>query len=236
MLSIIIPTLNESEGILGTIRMVHERASGLNDYEVFVIDAGSTDDTTAKLQQAGIRFEQKAEFKGLKYKSLNYGTSRVQGQIFLFLDADCEVPPFFDQLIFDAVRKPQVVGGAFEYRSANRTRVYRLIELINRTRYRLDGYYFGDQGLFCTRKAFESAGGYPDEPLMESAHICRSLRKLGKLALIRQPIITSARRFERGGPWRVFFHDTIIWLRFLVGLDVKKYASGYWGENESEGM
>ncbi|MEQ9288901.1 MAG: glycosyltransferase [Cyclobacteriaceae bacterium] len=234
MLSIVIPTLNESSRILDTIRLIREHACDSSRYEIVVIDAGSTDGTVALLEQANVRHEVKPAFKGLKYKSLNYGVSLTVGDTLLFLDADCAVPRFFDQLIVDALKRTRAVGGAFEFRSENRSFAFKLIEIINRVRYRLDGHYFGDQGLFCTKEAFEGAGGYPGEPLMEAAHFCRALRKLGKLHLIKQSLTTSSRRFEQGGPAKVFFKDTIIWLRFLAGLDVKKYAPGYWGENEKD--
>lgn len=234
MLSIVIPTLNESRHILDTIRLIREHACDSSGYEIVVVDAGSTDSTVALLEQANVRHEVKPAFKGLKYKSLNYGASLTVGDTLLFLDADCAVPRFFDQLIVDALNSSRAVGGAFEFRSENRSFAFRLIEVVNRVRYRLDGNYFGDQGLFCTRKVFESTGGYPGEPLMEAAHFCKVLRKFGNLQLIKQPLTTSSRRFEQGGPGKVFFKDTIIWLRFLAGLDVKKYAPGYWGENEKD--
>jgi hypothetical protein len=79
-------------------------------------------------------------------------------------------------------------------------------------RYRVDGLYFGDQGIFCLKSAFEELGGYPKEPLMEAAFFCRVMKKYAKMRLIKASIISSSRRFERGGVWIVFFKDLLIWM------------------------
>ena len=150
----------------------------------------------------------------------------------LFLDADCQVPRGYDQLILDAVKKKNVIGGAFEFAMERGGPVHKLAEWFNRTRYRLTQNYFGDQGIFCLKIVFDEIGGYPDQPIMEAAYFCQMLRKKGKLKLIKQPLVSSIRRFEKGGVFNVLLKDGWIWVQFLLGMDISKYAKSYWNENQ----
>lgn len=232
LLSIIIPTLNEEEYISRTLTKIVDSISKGIEFEIIIIDAGSKDKTLDLLKNYQHRVEIKKEFIGKKYLSLNYGASISTGDMLLFLDADSLVPELFDLKIQEAVNKKNVVGGAFEYKSENQSMTFKVIQFINRLRYRVDSLYFGDQGIFCVRSTFEDIGGYPDEPIMEASFICRKIREVGKMVLIKSPIITSTRRFENGGVRQVFFSDMIIWMRFLLRLDIKRYAPDYWRQNE----
>lgn len=229
-LSVIIPTLNEEYYIRGTLDALRTGLSKGTECEVIVVDSGSNDKTLVYMKNRNIILTQKPEFKGFKYKSLNYGASLANGSVLLFLDADSFLKYGFDKEI-RKVLQGNVVGGAFEYCSENRSISLRVIEVLNRIRYRVDQNYFGDQGIFCTKEAFETVGGYPEKPIMEAAYFCKKLRSIGKLKLIKLPLITSSRRFEKGGVWRVFFKDTVIWIQFLLGCDISRYAAKYWKEN-----
>jgi len=229
-LSVIIPTLNEEYYIQGTLDALTDGLSKGTECEVIVIDSGSNDKSLEYIKNRNVTLVKKPEFKGCKYKSLNFGASLANGNVLLFLDADSFLMHGFDEQIKKS-QKENVVGGAFEYCSENRSFSFRLVEALNRARYRVDQNYFGDQGIFCTKEAFDAVGGYPEKPIMEAAYFCKKLRSIGKLKLIKLPLITSSRRFEKGGIWRVFFKDTWIWIQFLLGLDISRYASEYWQEN-----
>lgn len=231
-LSIIIPTLNEEDFILKTIDNIRACQSGESSIEIIVVDAGSKDETLKKVTGYVDQVFQDPKLAGAKYKSLNKGAELANGDVLLFLDADTLLPPHFDVRILEALNKKGVVGGAFEFGFNRAGVVYRIIEWINRTRYRIDKRYFGDQALYCTRENFERVSGYPNEPIMEAAYFCKALRDIGRLTLIKSPILTSARRFEQGNVFKVFLKDTWIWIQFTLGMDVKRYASAYWAENE----
>ena len=110
----------------------------------------------------------------------------------------------------------------------------RFIELVNRIRYRLGQRYYGDQAVFCSRKAFDEVGGYPPLGILESAHFCARLLRRGKLRLIKQKIITSSRRFEqhRLGPLWVLAADTRVFLLDKFGFKNKRFAEEYWKFND----
>lgn len=231
-LSIIIPTLNEARYIARTLKQIDSHKSGQYTLEIILVDAGSNDATVETTKPMVDILVENESLKGLKYKSLNEGASKASGDCLLFLDADSLVPDQFDHLIIGKLRSSEVVGGAFEFKMDEKGLVYRVIEWINRLRYRIDKRYFGDQGIFCTRKVFDKVKGFPEKPIMEAAYFCKALSKEGKLTLIGDQLTTSARRFKEGNPFRVFGKDAWIWMQYTLGLCVDRYGPKYWNENE----
>ena len=232
-LSIIIPTLNESQFIQTTLDRINEMKSGELQIEIILIDAGSKDDTINQVQNKVEYIYQDPTLAGAKFKSLNKGVEFASGNALLFLDADTLLPEKFDLMIHDALSKAKIVGGAFEFGFDKQGLIYRAIEWVNRIRYRIDQRFFGDQALFCTKENFNRVGGYPHEPIMEAAYFCKALRKVGRLALIKSAVLTSARRFEKGHVLKVFLLDTWIWIQFTLGMNIQHYALAYWKENEN---
>jgi rSAM/selenodomain-associated transferase 2 len=58
---------------------------------------------------------------------------------------------------------------------------------------------FGDQGIFCSRDAYERAGGFRDLPICDDLDFVRRLRRVGRLVILPQKTVTSPRRYlERG--------------------------------------
>jgi len=234
-ISIIIPTLNEEEYIGETLNHVYQNLSDKYSWEIILVDNGSQDRTTSLAKGFIVSIYNKPEFIGKKYLSLNYGAEQAKGKYLMFLDADCRVPKRFDESIVNILDKKNNVGGAFEFKMAKGGIVFRAIELINRIRYRITKRYYGDQGVFCSKEAFEQIGGFPEKPIMETAYFCDILGEAGELKLIKSKLISSVRRFEEGGIIRVMVKDTWIWIQFLLGLDISKYAPDYWEENEQRG-
>ncbi|MBN2145986.1 MAG: glycosyltransferase [Anaerolineales bacterium] len=88
--SIIIPSFNCSAALKQTLRALEEQASLLENFEVIIIDDGSTDDTIAWLKQASfpflLQFLQQAN-RG-PGAARNRGAEVAQGDLLIFLDAD----------------------------------------------------------------------------------------------------------------------------------------------------
>ena len=228
-LSVIIPALNEEELIERCISFVEKNVAVKDHIEIIVVDAGSTDGTMGQIP-TNIRVYQHPEFAGHKYKSLNQGAQYACGEYLLFLDVDTLVPERFDELIIKSLLDNNIAGGAFEFRFEERIFPLIIIEFCNRFRYRVRQSYYGDQGVFVRKSAFDQAGGYPPQRLMESAHLCYKLKKIGRLKLIKSKITTSGRRFISGGILTVFAYNIKIWILNFLGFDIQKYADGYWSK------
>ena len=230
-LSIIIPALNEADYLPDTILKAKENAFSGNAHEFIVVDSGSRDATPQIAVSLGAKFVNGDDNVPGKARLLNRGAASATGDVYLFLDADTILPPAYDLLIEKSLSAPFSVGGAFEFSLSGSEFGLRVVELINRVRYRIRQRYYGDQGIFIRSEVFKRVGGYPDRGLLESAYLCKLLRSQGKLKLIDRVIQTSPRRFITGGIYRVLASDIKIWFLDLLGLPVEKYAGPYWEEN-----
>ncbi len=233
-LSIIVPTLNEAS----YLRLAIACALGnscLGTPEIIVSDCGSSDGTAgaalrmnARLVTGDPPFESRA-------RAVNAAASGAAGDVFLFLDADTLLPRGYDESIRDALEDPRVTGGAFELRLDGSAPGLRLIEMINRVRYRLEHRYFSDQAIFVRKSAFEAIGGYPDRRIMDAYVFCKILARTGRLALVRSPVTTSSRRFSEEGTLRVFATDTKIWFLERLGIASDRHAEAYRANNRRRG-
>jgi rSAM/selenodomain-associated transferase 2 len=230
-LSIIIPTLNEARYLPSAVEQVRRQAALGAPHEVIVADCGSADGTADLALRLGTRLARGQPPPGSRAAACNVGAAQASGEVLLFLDADTQVPRGYDRAIRRALRPAGVVGGAFEFALDGPQLGLRLVELLNRVRYRLWPLYYGDQGVFARAEAFRKVGGYPERRLLEASDCCRRLGREGRLVLVPRRMLTSARRFVEGGILRVLAHDCRIWLRDLLGLPTEQFGAAYQEDN-----
>lgn len=231
MISIVIPTLNEENYLRQTILHTLAESDNPEGLEIIVVDAGSRDQTLESIKDLKVKTFQKPEFALKKFQSLNYGVSKSMGDVVMFLDADTLLPCHFDALIGSKVQQKGVVGGAFEFAFDQPDWKLTLVTGLNRIRYRFGRVFYGDQAVFVKRTALDQLGGVPNEPLMETAYLCKKLRKIGKLTIIKPALRTSPRRFKTHGFFNVAWFDINMFIRFNLGLPVSSYAKKYWSKN-----
>lgn len=228
-LSVVIPTLNEEAFVQKTIERIFINSS--SDLEVIVIDTGSCDRTAQVLSTIPkVSVYVRADLMGKKYQALNYGASLSSGENILFLDADTLVPVGFDKKIKNEITRG-TSGGAFRLKFDVSTTSLGVVRFFNEIRYRLTKGFFCDQGIFCSKEAFIKVGGFPLKPILAEVDMLSTLRKMGKIRLIEDPVVTSSRRFLKGGVWNVFSRDLNIYLRYVLGLPLEKKSRSYWQEN-----
>jgi len=116
-LSVVIPALNEEDGIEEISRRVLSvndilNNSGVEDLELLVVDDGSTD-RTAEIAKSidGVRLIQHPKNRGYG-AALQTGFSEAKGELIGFLDADGTYPPeYFPQLCEVALGGAELVVG-----------------------------------------------------------------------------------------------------------------------------
>jgi glycosyltransferase involved in cell wall biosynthesis len=237
-ISVVVPTLNEAAHLAPTLDALHAGAVDGPVHEVVVSDSGSRDQTLRVARHREARLAVPAAPLENRAAACNQGARMATGEVLLFLDADVALPRGWDRAVAAALR-PGVVGGAFELTfdtdegsagHASRAALHR-VERINRLRYRCSRHFYGDQALFVRRDAFRAAGGFPELPVLESAHLCKALKRRGRLVLLPLAVRASARRFVAGGVARVFLLDLVLWAGFALHLPPHRLGRRYWEAN-----
>jgi rSAM/selenodomain-associated transferase 2 len=220
-LSIVVPVLDEAEGIVATLASLAPlRARGA---ELIVVDGGSRDATVARAQALADRV---IEGPRGRARQMNAGAAVARGPTLLFLHADTRLPEDADRLIASALGVAPLAWGRFDVAIEGHSRMLPVVAAMMNLRSRLSGIATGDQAMFMTRAAFEAAGGFPDQPLMEDIELSARLKRLSAPVCLRERVLTSGRRWEQRGVWPTI---VLMWrLRLLYALGVRADRLAPW--------
>ncbi|NUO71092.1 MAG: glycosyltransferase family 2 protein [Frateuria sp.] len=224
MISVIVPVLNERKALPG---LLDHLAAQAGDFEVIVVDGGSTDGTQALADACPLaRLVPSRRGRGAQ---LNAGVREARADAFLFLHADTRLPAgALARLDCLLQANPSLLAGAFRHRFEPADWRLRLVSAGNNLRCRMSRIYFGDQGIFARRSAFERAGGFPDRPVLEDVVFCERLRTFTAAALLDECVTTDSRRFLHHGIWRTTARGVLILVRHRFGLN--STGTGYTDE------
>jgi len=222
MLSIIVPCLNEADGIAGTLSALAPlRARGV---EVIVADGGSRDGT---VERAAPHVDAVISAPRGRAVQMNAGAARARGEILLFLHADTLLPGSADSLIAEGLKRTRRGWGRFDVTIAGRHPLLRVVERLMNLRSRLTGIATGDQAIFVTRSMFTAAGGYPEIALMEDIALSKRLKAYGPPLCLRHRLTTSGRRWEKHGVLSTILRMWRLRLGYWLGIDPAKLAVRY---------
>ncbi|MFP5213246.1 MAG: glycosyltransferase family 2 protein, partial [Acidobacteriota bacterium] len=111
-ISIIIPAMNEADGIAGVIRRIRQTMEPLNrSFEILVVDDGSRDDTTGKASAAGARVIRHPYNIG-NGAAIKTGIRNARGDTLVMLDADGQHPPEDIPLLLEKLSDYHMAVGA----------------------------------------------------------------------------------------------------------------------------
>ena len=209
LISVVIPALNEADGIEPVLRAVAEQPA---PHEIIVVDGGSTDATAERAS----RWARVIASPRGRAVQLNRGAAAASGEILLFLHADTQLPPGG----LSAVRRSIDEGaeaGTFRLAFDAPTPLLRLYSYF--TRFPLPRLCFGDRALYVRRDVFFSVGGYPEIPLFEDLELVRALSRRGRFRFHSSCVTTSGRRFRLRGPLRQQLRNGYLWLHYVLGSD-----------------
>ncbi len=222
MLSIIVPCLNEAEGIADTLSALSPlRARGA---EVIVVDGGSRDGT---VERAAPHADCVISAPRGRASQMNTGAARTRGEILLFLHADTLLPESADALILEGLNRLRRGWGRFDVAISGSHPLLRVVAWLMNARSRLTGIATGDQAIFATRSLFTAAGGYPDIALMEDIALCKRLKRFGPPLCVRHRLTASGRRWEKHGVVRTILLMWRLRLAYWLGADPAKLAVRY---------
>jgi putative flippase GtrA len=132
-LTVVLPAYNEADRIAGTVATITaelESRLGRGDFEIMVVDDGSTDATVTVAERAGARVVAQPANRG-KGAAVRAGMLAARGRAVVFTDADLAYPPQVVLEVMDRVEDGwDVVVGSRRHEDANTlVRARRLREL-----------------------------------------------------------------------------------------------------------
>lgn len=219
LVSIVIPVFNEARTIVLVAASLQQLQG---NYEVIVVDGGSTDETVPLAQAAGLSVMSATRGRGLQ---MNAGAEATGGAVLLFLHADTRLPETALQSITMALQTTETCGGNFRLRFAGEsfgarvlTRVYPWLRSL--------GLVYGDSAIFVRREVFTALGGYRALPLFEDCDLYRRLRQYGQFVRLADEAITSSRRFE-GRFLCTFARWIVLQVLYWLGVSPHRLAQLY---------
>lgn len=221
-ISIIIPTLNEAVTLQETLIHLQD----ISGAEIIIADGGSQDETVKIARSLGGKV---IITPAGRAHQMNAGAAVATGDILLFLHADTRLPSNFEPLVCQALQYPATIAGAFELRIDAQIRGLRLVERMVNMRSRFLGMPYGDQAIFLKATVFYDMGGFPDLPIMEDFELIQRLKRLGKIAIVPAPVLTSGRRWEKLGVVKTTLINQVIIAGYFLGVPLTQLVRWYRG-------
>jgi len=189
-ISIIIPTLNESNNL----PLLLSDLSEINNIsEILIIDSTSTDKTKDIALIYGTRFYKiNKKNRGLQ---LNFGAKKAKGEWLLFIHADSRLKFNWSRKVVDISKRDSNFIYYFNFKVNNESFSYRFLEFFVNLRCFLFKTPYGDQGLLISKENFKTYGGYKTIPIMEDFDFISRINKRN-LRSLRIPIFTSSRKWD----------------------------------------
>ena len=218
--SVVVPAVNEES----SVALAVSSAWSAGATEVIVVDGGSQDGTCRCAVEAGARVLSSPPGRAVQQ---NAGAAASSGEVLLFLHADCRLPADGVAQIELALADRSVVGGSFRQRIEARGWLYRWLERGNAWRAGWRQVPYGDQGLFVRRARFEEVSGFPEGPLLDDVMLAQSLRRLGRLKLVKGPLSVDARRWQQRGIVRQTLRNWCLLTAWRLGVPLDRLARHY---------
>jgi rSAM/selenodomain-associated transferase 2 len=192
-LSIVIPTLNAASHLQATLQAC------MGEYEIIVVDGGSTDETVLIARQLGAQVISWQRGRGIQLRA---GAEFAAGEWLLFLHADTVLATGWRDAAREFIANPahRERAATFRFGLDDDCPAARRLEQRVAWRVRHLGLAYGDQGLLIHRGLYESLGGFRAWPLMEDVDLVRRIGR-HRLTVLAPRALTSAQRWRRDG-WR----------------------------------
>lgn len=229
-ISVVIPAFNEEKYIEVSLESFVNQ--NIKDFELILIDNNSTDNTV-KIAE---RFKNVLNLKIINEKKQGRGAARARGfneakgDIILSADADTIVYPDWIETLTGEL-KGDVVATTTPAKitdcSALKNMMFNFLQPQILIIYRIfSGHFWVNAYSFAILKsAYLETGGFnPNLQAQEDVDLSFKIAKIGKVKLIRNPVIFSGRRFKDGvisGFFEYFrtFMDAFVFKKKYVFLD-----------------
>ena len=211
ILSIIIPTLNESK----SLPLLLSDLSELRNSEILVIDSFSKDKTREIASIYGARFYQlNQKNRGLQ---MNFGAKKATGKWLLFIHADSRLKENWSEEINLIMQNNFPIIYFFKFKINNQKKIYRLLEFFVNMRCFFFKDPYGDQGLLIEKNKYLKNEGFKKIPLMEDIEFIKRIKKREVLVCLKNSIYTSSRKWDQNNFFIQSFKNWKLRKRWLRG-------------------
>ncbi len=204
MISFVIPAHNE-EALLGrAITSIRESAKAAGEaYEIIVVNDASADGTATVAQQNGAVLVH-VELRRISAVR-NAGACHAKGDVLIFVDADTVLPSPTLQAALALLRAGGVGGGASVAWDETCPIWGRLLLRVGNEIARVLRWAAGCF-VFVRRDVFEEVGGFDETYYVgEEIILSSALKRKGRFVVLRQPVITSARKVHLYGKFEMMW-------------------------------
>jgi len=195
MISFIVPAYNEEALIGRTLEALNRAAQGIGEpYEIVVADDASSDRTVAIAEESGARVV-RVNLRQIA-ATRNAGAREAAGDKLIFVDADTVVTNEVVRVAIETLNQGAAGGGCAVNFDGQLPRYAELVSPMLVRLFRATGFACGCF-LYCTRRAFDAAGGF-DESLFASEEITmsRALKRQGRFVVLRESVTSSGRKLR----------------------------------------
>jgi glycosyltransferase involved in cell wall biosynthesis len=210
VISVVVPAYNAARTLGACLHALSRQSVPHSEYEVIVVDDGSTDETASVAEAAGARVVRIPH--GGPASARNAGVAAAVGEMVLFTDADCEPAANWIAEMVRPFADPDVMGVKGAYLTRQREVIARLAQCEFEERYarleRLPFIDFVDSYSAAFRvQALRQIGGYDSafpDPNNEDVDLSYRLSRAGcKLVFNRRALVYHCHRTRWGAYLRL---------------------------------
>lgn len=215
MISVIVPAYNTAQTISACVQALRRQTGVATEYELIVVDNGSTDNTAELAAAAGATLVRQARRGAAAAR--NAGIQAASGEIVCFTDADCAPAPDWIAAITAPLADPEIIGCKGVYTTSQKALVARFVQIEYEDKYdrlRPQPFIdFIDTYSAAYRRSVLLANGCFDEQIffVEDQELSFRLASRGYKMVFQPTAVVSHQ------------HSDTLWRYFH-----KKFSIGYW--------
>lgn len=165
--SLIVPAYNAEKTIVSCLESALNQSISRDEYEIIVVDDGSTDKTSEIVKKYPVRLIQQKNQGPASAR--NKGANEAGGDILIFTDSDCELDSDFIKRIISPIEQcPEIVGVQGSYKTRQKEFISQFGQVEIETRYNRMAQneyidFIGTYAAAYKKEVFMKFGGFDTE-------------------------------------------------------------------------